>query len=81
MTKREVLDAAARGEGCLGRSQDDEPVFVVCARDLLSTQTVLKWEALAEASGVSYEKRKGAIQDAADMTTWRNAHGGGKIPD
>ncbi len=27
LTKREVLDAANRGEGALGKADDDEPVF------------------------------------------------------
>ena len=35
MTKAEELKRAAEGKGCLGKSADDEPVFVLCARDVL----------------------------------------------
>ena len=54
MTKRETLDAAARGEGCLGKSQDDEPVFVLVARDRYAASTVRKWaETVAHFHGYS----------------------------
>ena len=43
MTKAQELEAAARGEGCLGRSQDDEPVFVLCARDPVAASVVREW--------------------------------------
>jgi hypothetical protein len=42
-TKREVLEAALRGEGCLGKAADDEPVFVLRAQDALSDELVDKW--------------------------------------
>ena len=42
-TKKEVLEAAARGEGCLGKAADDEPVFVLRAQDILSVRTIAWW--------------------------------------
>jgi hypothetical protein len=80
MTKKEVLDAAARGEGCLGRSADDEPVFVIVARDLTSTRAVFAWCRLAADIGAPQAKLDGAVQDARDMDLWRERHGG-KVPD
>lgn len=43
MTKQETIDAAAMGEGCLGRSQADEPVFVLVARDQIAASVVRDW--------------------------------------
>lgn len=43
MTKREEMDAARRGQGCLGKSKDDEPVFILCGRDPLAGMTVRVW--------------------------------------
>lgn len=37
MIKADEVAALARGEGCLGRSQDDEPVFILCAAALRET--------------------------------------------
>lgn len=42
-TKREVLEAALRGEGILGRCADDEPVFVLCGRDIAASETIMEW--------------------------------------
>lgn len=43
MTKKELLEAALRGEGCLGKAHDDEPVFLLRAQDNLSDETVDFW--------------------------------------
>ena len=51
MTKAEVLAAALRGDGPLGRAADDEPVFVLIARDVLASSIVRAWADLLEASG------------------------------
>lgn len=48
-TKKEVLAAANRGEGCLGRAADDEPVFVLRAQDCLAADLVEKWAIWASA--------------------------------
>jgi hypothetical protein len=90
MTKREELDAAAKGEGCLGRSQDDEPVFVLVARDILAAKLVRLWadqynELLLLQRGAltmpQAKKYREALDLAARMDAWRTAHGGGKVPD
>ena len=42
-TKRQELALAAEGKGCLGKSADDEPVFILVGRDLLSGGIVREW--------------------------------------
>jgi hypothetical protein len=73
--------SALNGRGCLGRSKPEEPVFVLCARDKAASMVVRQWADFAHRLGASAEKVKGAYQVAADMSAWREAHGGGKIPD
>ncbi len=81
MTKREELDALERGEGCLARSQDGEPLFILCGRDRLAADKVRSWAAdLALHGGPKY-KIADAYALADDMDRWREQHGGGKIPD
>ena len=81
MTKKETLEAALRGEGCLGRSQDDEPVFVLCARDALATSTIQDWVRRATTAHVNERKITDALVLGNEMDAWRRAHGGGKVPD
>jgi hypothetical protein len=80
MTKAEVLAAAARGEGPLGRSGDDEPVFVLVARDVFAVAAVDDWIRSAEHAGVNDQKLEGARRVRQAMRAWRKAHGGGTVP-
>lgn len=43
ITKREVLEAALRGEGSLGKCADDCPVFVLVGTDNLAEELVDVW--------------------------------------
>lgn len=81
MTKTEELAAANRGEGCLGRSQDDEPVFVLVARDKYASQMVRRWALTVETDHGESAKTLEAYELADRMEAWREAHGGGKVPD
>jgi hypothetical protein len=82
MTKLEELEAAARGEGCLGRSADDEPIFVLCARDRAASETVRQWAANAASAGCkNTDKLNEALRQASLMDDWRARMGGGKVPD
>ena len=81
-TKADVLRAAARSEGCLGRSAPDEPVFVLVARDVLAADKVRAWAlALAARHGPAAKVASAyALADAMDR--WREQRGdGGKLPD
>jgi hypothetical protein len=81
MTKREVYHAALRGDGCLGNSADEEPVFVLCARDPGASEMVRLWAENAQHMGVPLEKVLEALEVVNAMDAWRAAHGGGKVPD
>jgi hypothetical protein len=43
ITKKQLLDAALKGKGPLGRAADDEPVFLLRAQDCLAADFVDKW--------------------------------------
>ena len=73
--------SAMNGKGCLGRCKPDEPVFVLCARDKGAADTVAYWASFVSAMGASVAKVQGARALAGAMLSWREAHGGGKLPD
>jgi hypothetical protein len=43
ITKKEVLEAALRGEGALGKAADDEPIFCLRGQDCLAADLVDQW--------------------------------------
>jgi hypothetical protein len=67
-------------DGCLSKVAEDEPVFVLRARDKLAPLAVMDWIARAEMMGVSREKIDGAIDLLHKMWVWRAANGS-KLPD
>lgn len=81
-TKRECLEAAARGRGSLGRAADDEYVFVLRSQDLTFLPTVFSWIELVErlsggcATGKTNNARSGVIRAAE----WQRTHQT-KVPD
>jgi hypothetical protein len=77
LTAREVREAAARGEGCLGKAADDEPVFVLRGRDLLAPDLVEKWAIDANAVKCPWDKVREAKEIAQLMREWP----GRKNPD
>lgn len=80
ITKAQVLEAATRGDGCLGRSHADEPVFVLCGRDRAAVPAIRAWIQRAKSLGASREKIEGANLVAERMTAWQSEHDGGKVP-
>mgnify|MGYP001564185867 FL=1 len=80
-TAKQATDGALRGKGCLGRCAPDEPVFVLRAQDRCAAATVRQWAAAAQHVGAPREKVVQALDDADAMDAWREAHGGGKVPD
>lgn len=81
MTRDEEVEAFMAGEGCLGKSQGDEPVFVLVARDRVASIVVRTWATLAGWLGAPKAKTDEAMALADRMDAWRDAHGGGKVPD
>lgn len=70
-------EAAARGEGPLGKAAHDEPVFILRAQDMLASGLVDQWATLARQSGVPMDKVNEARLLAKQMRAWPNR----KIPD
>lgn len=70
---------------CLANSEDDEPIFVLVARDKFAPETIRKWVELVCWKGglpEDSEKVADALQIAANMETWaKNNRDGGKVPD
>lgn len=81
MTKAETIDAAMNGEGCLGRCQDDEPVFVLVARDRYAAERTREWARVVSHAHGHSAKTDEAFACADAMDAWRETHGGGKVPD
>jgi hypothetical protein len=76
-TKREELEMAARGEGCLGRAADDEPVFILRAQDRLAATLVRDWAEYARNNGCGAMKVDEALRLADLMDAWPHH----KFPD
>lgn len=74
-------EAAARGEGCLGRASDDEPVFVLRANDVLAPIVISQWADLALDYGTPPDKVQEARTCALSMIEWQKRTGRGKVPD
>jgi len=66
--------------GCLSKVADDEPVFVLRARDKLAPMAVQVWAAYAEIEGVDPDKVREARLLASAMWRWQKEHGS-KLPD
>jgi hypothetical protein len=68
-TKREVL---ADPNSCLNKAGDDEPIFVLRAKDIVAPATVRFWHDLAaEHNAHEPAKRRQAWLESYDMDTWR----------
>lgn len=67
-------------DNCLKKSAEDEPVFVLVARDALAPAIVRYWAAVASNKGVPKEKWEEALACADAMDDWQRKHGS-KLPD
>lgn len=65
---------------CLNRSQDDEPLFVLCARDQFAPFVVAEWMTRARKAGVNPEKLEEADRLAKSMLDWQ-LRNFSKLPD
>lgn len=78
MTKRELIEDP---QSCLNKTGDDEPVFLLRARDVLAPKVVRLWATLLEIETGTYpEKSSLALLLSNQMLTWQQIHGK-KIPD
>lgn len=86
-TARQTIIDASKGEGCLGRARDDEPVFVLRGQDTLAPSLVENWAVLLlrgrnpmDLSEKELSKIKDARQIAEEMRQWQGKNGR-KFPD
>jgi hypothetical protein len=63
-------ERAARGEGCLGKAADNEPVFILRAQDSLAADCVEQWAIHARAAGCPVDKVREAFDLVDEMRRW-----------
>jgi hypothetical protein len=63
-----------------GLIPDDEPVFLIRAKDAISPAVVNHWASLAQLAGASPVMVRAARRQADAMKDWQVKHGS-KIPD
>ena len=80
MTKKETMEAAILSQGCLGKADDDEPLFVLRGNDALAPEAVRHWADMAADAGTPPDKVSGARVVADQMQAWAETRGS-KIPD
>ncbi len=72
MNKKQTLEACEQGEGCLGESAMDEPIFVLCARDGAAPDTIRSWAMQTVKDGsTNVDKVANAFRLADEMETWK----------
>lgn len=70
-------ELASQGKGCLGKADDNEPVFILRAQDALAADLVELWAIRANSAGTTHDKVREAHDLADDMRRWHKR----KIPD
>ena len=75
--KRVELMNANNGLGCLGKAADEEPVFILRAKDKHAPMAIRLWAHLAQMSGCSSQKVSEAMNLASAMEQWPDR----KYPD
>lgn len=70
MTKRQVLEEAARNEGALGKAGLDEPIFVLRAQDIHAADLVEKWAIWTRAGNTPEHKVDEAFRIVEAMRDW-----------
>ena len=81
-TKKDCLEAAARGEGCLGKAGNDEPVFILRGQDITMPSVLVCWAELVESmnGGLPTIKSVEARKFALETIEWQKTHPA-KTPD
>lgn len=72
-------DELTNPNSCLNRSACDEPLFVLCARDIDAPTVVREWANIREATGGRSEKIAEARQCAANMEAWQRTHNAARL--
>lgn len=79
MLKRD--EVAGAEHSAWNKIGDDEPVFILRARDVLAPTIVFEWADRLVRRGGSFEKAERAVNCALAMRAWAIANGGSKLPD
>lgn len=66
--------ATKHENSCLNNSADDEPLFVLCARDPDAPAVVREWASRAGVRGAPDRKVVGARAVAEEMERWQEAN-------
>jgi hypothetical protein len=78
MTKRELIEDP---QSCLNNTGDEEPVFLLRARDVLAPKVVRLWVTLLKMETDEHnEKASQAYTLSNQMLTWQTIYGK-KLPD
>jgi hypothetical protein len=80
VTAKEVISALDDGRGCLANAHEDEPVFVIRAKDVCFQAAISRWLEVAQRHGVDGEKIAGAERILQRAQVWQSKNGT-KIPD
>lgn len=72
--------ATKHTDACLQKAADDEPIFVLRAKDKHAPHVVRLWASLARETGCPGEKLREAQELAQKMEAWAGQHGS-KFPD
>lgn len=64
-------DEIADPNSCLNRAAEDEPIFVLRAKDPLAAKMVEDWAARAVLAGLHQDKAQGAFRYAQAIRAWR----------
>ncbi len=76
------LDEINQPGSCLNKAQDDEPIFVIRAKDPVGASAVRQWAHEAERSGMHGDNKIAAARALAeDMDDWRHDLEDGIITD
>ena len=73
-TKADLVKDLQDGTGCIGRTADDEPGFLICARDPLGGSIVRNWASGAIAHRVNPDKIADALRIASAMDAWHREY-------
>lgn len=73
-------ETAPGATGCLAKAADDEPLFILRAKDMVAPGVVRVWVHYARASGTPEAKLSEALALAERMEQWQKANGK-KVPD
>lgn len=70
-TANETINTALLHQGCLGKAQDDEPVFVLRAQDALAPEIVEEWAKRAMRHQCPISKVEEALRLVGAMREWQ----------